>query len=60
MQWIILDANGVIHSGDESEMKYAFIVMTKPDVVVNKDDLEKYEAEWNGDLILAKCFAISK
>ena len=58
--WEIMDDKGVIHSGNEEEMKDAFDVMTLSERMVynyygkqkGKQLIEKYVTEWSGDLKL--------
>lgn len=58
MASIIIDNNGVIHSGSEAQMEIAFAAMIENvDFFPTKKDyklaVKEYKADWTGDLILA-------
>ena len=59
MNWEIIDDNGVIHSGSEMEMTYAFDVMTNPDEHSN-DENDGYPSQWEGDLKLVHVINICR
>ena len=57
MAYEIIDDNGLIHSGSESEMLEAFASMTGDTDFFDtkkafKKAVEKWESGWNGDLKL--------
>lgn len=69
--WRIEDSNGTIHSGTEGEMYYAFTLMTNEideleqiykstDPESTKNDKEKYDYDWEGDLVLIQIHATHK
>lgn len=58
MSSIIIDDNGVIHSGSEAQMEIAFAAMIENvDYFPTKKDyklaVKEYKTDWSGDLILA-------
>lgn len=57
----IIDDKGVIHSGTQEEMEYAFDVMTQGTYKYSKKEVKKYSVgEWNGDLKLIQVLNIAK
>jgi len=65
--WEIIDNDGVIHSGSESEMRLAFTIMTNSEEENEelKDELQEsiindYSTDWNGDLKLIEVHLVTK
>ncbi len=57
--WEIIDSNGTIHSGDQTEMEYAFSVMCNPNEY-GKPIRKQYSTDWEGDLKLIQVHQIHK
>lgn len=57
--WEIIDKNGTIHSGDQTEMEYAFMVMCEPNEY-GKAIRKQYVTDWEGDLKLIQIHKIHK
>ena len=55
----IIDNNGTIHSGSEEEMRDAWEAITSP-VCNNKELIEKYYCEWEGDLKLVHVLQVTR
>ena len=53
----IQDNNGVIHSGTQEEMQFAFEVMGNPDSFT-ENERETWMTEWDGDLKLVEVHSI--
>ncbi len=64
-KFLIIDDNGVIHSGSHEEMEIAFAVMnndvdffeTKKSF---KEAVKQYQTSWSGDLKLVEVIKISR
>ncbi len=57
--WVIYDDNGIIHSGTEADMKYAFEVMIEP-MAYSKQERKSFYVDWKGDLCLSNTTHIYK
>ena len=57
--WEIVDSKGTIHSGPETEMRFAMKVMMNPDDF-SKKAKEKYYVSWKGDLRLIQIHQIHR
>lgn len=57
-QWEIIDSKGVIHSGDEEEMRMAFNIMADPDSY-SEEQVKEYDSnEYEGDIKLVEVHAV--
>lgn len=56
----IIDDKGVIHSGTQEEMEYAFDVMTQGTYKYSKKEVQNYTTTWDGDLKLIQVLKIAK
>ena len=55
----IIDNNGVLFSGSESEMSHIFDVLTNPSDYTKKE-IKLYKCDWVGDLLLIQVLNIYK
>lgn len=63
--FLIIDDNGVIHSGSEEEMNIAFNAMCGNEDCFNtkkeyKAAVKEYKTEWSGDLRLVEVKAVAR
>ena len=62
-QWEVVDNDGTVHSGEETEMRLAFSVMTnseKENDLLDDGDIADYMTDWNGDLKLIQIHSVSR
>ena len=59
MEYLIIDDNGTIHTGNEDDMNIAFAAMTEDKDFFStkkefKEAVKEYKTDWSGDLMLVE------